>query len=176
MRLSEGPRTEVSVEIEAPAEVVWDIITDLNTPAATSSEFRGAEWTPGHGPDEDGAIEVGASFVGHSHHEAIGEWSTTSYVIAAYPLREFAWAVEDPDTPAAVWRYCLDIQGKCVHLSQQCQLGPGPNGLTPAIERMPEKEDRIITRRLEEHRTNMRANLAYIRELAEARALQESPA
>jgi hypothetical protein len=48
------------------------------------------------------------------------------------------------------------------------QMGPAPSGLTPAIEAMPDKEERIVARRLEEHRANMGATLAGIKELAES--------
>ena len=39
------------------------------------------------------------------------------------------------------------------------RIGPGPSGLTPAIEAMPDKEERIIERRLEEFRRNMETTL-----------------
>jgi hypothetical protein len=47
------------------------------------------------------------------------------------------------------------------------RLGPAPSGLTQAIERMPDREERIIDRRLAEHRGNMEATLRGIKELAE---------
>ena len=43
----------------------------------------------------------------------------------------------------------------------------GPSGLTPAIAAMPDKEERIILRRLEEHRANMQATVEGIKALAE---------
>jgi hypothetical protein len=46
-------------------------------------------------------------------------------------------------------------------------MGPGPSGLTPAIEKMPDKEERIIARRLEEWQANMAATLSGIKGLAE---------
>jgi hypothetical protein len=46
-------------------------------------------------------------------------------------------------------------------------LGPGPSGLTPAIEARPDKEERIVARRLAEHEANMQRCLAGIKELAE---------
>jgi hypothetical protein len=47
------------------------------------------------------------------------------------------------------------------------QLGPGPSGLTPVIEAMPGKEERIIARRLAEHEPNVRRCVAGIKTLAE---------
>ena len=47
-------------------------------------------------------------------------------------------------------------------------MGPAPSGLTIAITAMPEKEERIVARRLAEYEANMRATLEGIKHLAEA--------
>jgi hypothetical protein len=47
-------------------------------------------------------------------------------------------------------------------------MGPAPSGLTIAITAMPDKEERIIARRLQEYDTNMRATVQGIKQLAEA--------
>jgi hypothetical protein len=47
------------------------------------------------------------------------------------------------------------------------RLGTGPSGLTVAIEKMPDKEERIVAGRLVEFRAAMQANLDAIKELAE---------
>jgi hypothetical protein len=46
-------------------------------------------------------------------------------------------------------------------------MGPAPSGLNIAIAAMPEKEERIIARRLEEFEANMTATLDGIKRLAE---------
>jgi hypothetical protein len=48
------------------------------------------------------------------------------------------------------------------------RMGPGRSGINPAIDAMPEKESKILHRRLAEHRANMEATLAGIKALAEA--------
>lgn len=165
MKLSDAPTTQAEIEIQAPAEKVWALVTDLQVPASTSSEFQGAEWL-------DGITEpaVGARFRGRNEHEAIGQWQTTCVVIAADKPHEFAYAVDNAENPAAVWRYRIEPSGQGVRLTQIAQIGPGPSGLSPAIERMPEKETRIIERRLGEHHANMTKNLAHIKQLAEGEA------
>ncbi|WP_228389543.1 SRPBCC family protein [Cumulibacter manganitolerans] len=141
---------------------MWRIVSDIQTPALTSPEFQGAVWLDGAtGPT------VGARFAGRNAHEAIGKWQSTCTIITADPPREFAYAVDDPKNPGAVWRYRIDPSSQGVLLTQIAQIGPGPSGLTLAIERMPEKEARIIERRLGEHHTNMTANLQQIKKLAE---------
>lgn len=167
MKLSESPTTCAQIDVDAPAEKVWDIIVDLRTPALTSSEFQGAQWLDG----ATGPV-VGARFVGRNRHEAIGEWETTCVVSVVDKPREFTYAVGDAAQPGAVWRYLIEpsADGAGVLLTQIAQIGPGPSGLTPAIERMPHKEARIIERRLAEHRANMVANLGRIKKLAEGAA------
>ena len=162
MKISDAPTTQAEIEIHAPAEKVWQIVSDIQTPALTSSEFQGADWL-------DGATEaaVGARFRGRNAHKAIGEWATTCIVTVVDAPNEFAYAVENVEDPSAVWRYLIKPSGDGVSLTQIAQIGPGPSGLSPAIERMPEKETRIIERRLSEHHANMTANLAEIKKLAE---------
>jgi len=52
------------------------------------------------------------------------------------------------------------------------QIGPAPSGISAAIEARPDKESAILHRRLAEHRANMTATLAGIKELAEAEAVR----
>jgi hypothetical protein len=47
-------------------------------------------------------------------------------------------------------------------------MGPGPSGLTPAIGAQPEKEARIVSRRIAEWQQNMQANLEWVRSQAES--------
>ena len=47
-------------------------------------------------------------------------------------------------------------------------MGPARSGINIAIDAMPDKETKILRRRLEEHRQNMLANLEGIRSLAES--------
>ena len=49
-------------------------------------------------------------------------------------------------------------------------MGPGPSGLTPAIEAAPDKEERIIARRLSQWQRNITATLQGIKALAESPA------
>lgn len=49
-------------------------------------------------------------------------------------------------------------------LRQWARMGPGPSGLTAAIERWPDKEERIVEGRLREWRAGMERNLDAVRE------------
>lgn len=159
----DGPTIEVDVRVEAPAERVWALVTDIELPARFSSEFQGAMWLDAGGP------AVGARFVGRNRHDAIGEWETTSFVVRYEPLRRFEWAVTDADAPSASWWFDLEPAGDGeVVLRQGMRFGPGRSGLNLAIDAMPEKEERIIARRLEEHERNMRSTLEGVKALAES--------
>lgn len=67
----------------------------------------------------------------------------------------------------ATWGFELDPGREAVIVRQWARMGPAPSGLTPAIESMPDKEGRIISRRLAQWRENMQANLAGIKALVE---------
>ena len=167
LRYSDCPSTQAEVLIAAPAAVVWALVCDIQLPARFSSEFNGGEWL-------DGASSPAprAQFVGRNHHPAIGHWETTSTICEFQPEQVLGWAVGDPDQPSALWRFTLvaDADGTGTRLTQWMQIGPGPSGISAAIEAMPDKESRILQRRLGEHSANMAATLAGIKEVAEAQS------
>ena len=162
MRYAEGPTAEVEVLVEAPPERVWALVTDIDLPARFSQELLGAEWL-----DEGPAL--GARFVGRSRHEALGAWETTSWVNRYEPLRAFGWAVSDLDEPSATWWFELEEEEGGVRLRQCARMGPAPSGLSIAIAAMPDKEERIVARRLQEFERNMLATLEGMKQLAESR-------
>ena len=89
--------------IDASPERVWELVSDVELMPTMSQELQSVEWL-------DGATKpaIGARFVGHSKHDALGEWATTSHVVECEPERVFAWAVEDPANPTAIWRFRLE--------------------------------------------------------------------
>ncbi|WP_405875874.1 SRPBCC family protein [Streptomyces sp. NBC_00005] len=162
-RYTDKPTVEVRTWIDAPPERVWALVSDIGLMPSTSDELRSVEWLDGAtGP------AVGARFLGRSSHEAFGEWATTSYVIEYEPGRVFAWAVQDPAEPSAIWRFRLHPGDGGTELSEWMQMGPGRSGLSVAIDRMPEKEEKIVFVRLREFEHNMTVTLERIKQLAEA--------
>lgn len=155
MRYADGPSTEAETFIEAEPGVVWALVSDINTPVRFSTELQETTWL-----DED-------HFKGRNRHDAIGEWETTCTVIAREPESMFAWVVGVPGHSAAEWRFILEPEGSGTRLRQWMRMGPEPSGLNIAIDAMPDKEERIIARRLEEHRVNMQATIDGIKGLAE---------
>ncbi|MGN5382011.1 cyclase [Streptomyces sp. MUSC 14] len=160
---ADTPTTEVRVWIDASPDTVWAVVSDIELMPGMSEELRSVEWLDGAaGP------AVGARFVGRSEHEALGAWETTSHVIECEARSVLAWAVEDPARPSAVWRFRLRPRDGGTELSQWMQLGPGRSGLSVAIDRMPEKEQKIVFVRMREFERAMTHTLAQIKQRAEA--------
>ncbi len=163
-RLREGPGATVEIDIDASAERVWEIVSDINAGADFSEEFVRAEWVPGcDGP------ALGAKFIGYNQHPAIGEWNLDLTITEYEPNVLFGWVTgETPETAGARWRYEIDVlHGRRCRLRHTVRLGPGPSGLTAAIEAMPDKTSRILSRRQDEHLANMTRCVEGIKALAE---------
>lgn len=162
MRYADAPTVESVIHIAAPPERVWELVTDIHLLATFSTELQRVEWL-------DGADrpEVGRTFRGYNAHPARGEWSTVSHVVECVPPSVFAWAVQDPVTPVALWRFVLIATEGGTDLTQHARLGPARSGLSEVIERMPDSEERIVAARLREFRAGMDVNLNALRGLAE---------
>jgi len=162
VRFADRPTTETDVYVAAPPQRVWPLVAEIMTPTKFGTELQEAVWL-----DADQGPCLGARFTGRNFHPARGGWETTSTIVAFDIGRRFGWAVGDPEHPAATWRFELSPEDDGTRLRYWARMGPGPSGLTPAIEKMPDKEERIIARRLEEWLANMAATVAGIKGLAE---------
>ncbi len=154
-----GPGVTVEVEIDAAADAIWPYVADPDLLARWSDEFMGATWH-----DEPG---LGATFTGRNHQKVLGDWETTSHIVGYEPHRLFAWAVRDPDVPSTQWRFELIPLAGATRLRFAMTFGPGPSGLTWAIENDPDNEAAIIRARQDTHRANMGRCVAGIKALAE---------
>lgn len=159
----DGPGTFAETAIAAPPSLVWDLVTDIDLPAAFSDEFRGAEWV-GTGP------ALGASFNGRNENQHLGSWEIVSHVDRFEEERLFGWCTLDPEQPGARWWYTLSPIDRGTHLRFDVSIGPGPSGLTLVIGSMPDEEPRIIARRLRDMHASMQRTVEGIRDIAENRA------
>lgn len=148
--LADGPGTVVEVDIKAKPADVWGMVSDPAMSSQFSEESVGARWAEG----VDGPA-LGATFIGSNTHRAIGEWEVPCFVHRFVEGKEFGWVTSDPDNPGAQW--CFDVAGIAgsTRLRYSLTLGPGPSGITRAIENMPDREPDILRRRIREHRANM---------------------
>ncbi len=162
-RYADKPTVEVQAWVDADPERVWSIVSDVRLMPEMSRELQSVEWCDG----VEGAA-VGRRFVGRSKHDALGEWETTSQVVECDAPRVFTWAVSDPETPTALWRFTLEPENGGTRLRQWMRLGPGRSGLSFAIDQMPDKEQKIVFVRLREFENAMTGTLAAIKARAEA--------
>jgi carbon monoxide dehydrogenase subunit G len=167
VRFEDSPTAEVDVFVAAPPEKVWPLVSEINTASQFGTELQKAVWMDVEGLDGPPPC-TGARFTGHNFHPARGDWQTCNVVVACEPNRVFSWSVgDDPAFPAATWRFELAPEGDGTRLRYRARMGPGPSGTTMLIEKMPDKEERIIARRLEEWQKNMTATVAGIKGIAE---------
>ncbi len=160
VRYADGPTASKEVSIAASPEAVWPLLCDIDLPARFSGEFQRGEWqSEGPGP--------GAVFRGTNRHDAVGEWTTECTVTAYEEGRTFEWTVGELDNRAARWRFDLEPEGGGSRLRFSAVMGPGPSGLSAAIETMPDREEAIVARRLSEWEANMEATVEGIKQLAE---------
>ena len=152
---------EAEIFIEAPPELVWELVTDIVLMGEWSPEYDGGEWLDG----ATGAV-VGARFRGRNSREG-REWESMSTVVEAEPGRSFAWAVGDPNNASATWRFDLTPVRNGTRVHQHVQLGPGPSGLTRRIAEVPDREAEVVAARVNEHHGNMQSTLDGLKSAAE---------
>ncbi len=161
-RYADNPTVEASTWIDADPARVWRLVSDIELMPNFSNELQSVEWAQGCDRPR-----LGARFIGHNEHDAFGQWSTTSHIVACEEPREFAWAVGEPGHPASIWRFRLTPRDGGTSLNYWMQMGPGRSGLSTAIDAMPDKEEKIVFVRMREFESAISKTLAAIKRLAE---------
>ncbi|MCV7172499.1 SRPBCC family protein [Mycobacterium manitobense] len=159
MRYRDQPTVEVTQIVSCDPETAWHYVTDIELPVGRSAELQRVEWL-------DGAdhVEVGARFRGCSQHDALGDWQTICEVAEVEPGRRWTWNVHGAEGVTATWGFEVEPSSRGAIVRQWARMGPGPSGLSFAILATPDKEARIVARRLQEWQQNMSANLAWLAE------------
>ena len=98
------PSARGVIEVAAPAERVYALVSDLPAMAAAATEFVGGKWLGGVA-----GASVGARFRG-SNRRGFRRWSTTSTVTDAAPGR-FAFEVRSFGLPVSRWQYDIEPSG-----------------------------------------------------------------
>jgi len=108
----------VTVHMRAPADRIWDLISDVTQIGRYSPETFEAEWLDGAtGP------AVGARFRGHVRRN--GKWPvywTSCTVTECEPGRVFAFGVGAPGKALNTWRYRLEPSGDGTDVTESFQL------------------------------------------------------
>lgn len=162
MRYRDQPTVEVTQLVACDVATAWSYVTDITLPARCSSELQSAEWL-------DGAdhVEVGVRFRGRNRNDAIGTWETTCEVVEVEDQRRWVWNVVGGEGAIATWGFEVEPAGSGSLIRQWGRMGPAPSGLSIPIAAQPDKEARIVARRLADWQTNMQANLEWIRSQVE---------
>lgn len=110
----------VTVHMEAPADRIWELVSDVTRIGRYSPETFEAEWLDGAtGP------AVGARFRGHVKRNGKGPiYWTTCTVIESEPGRVFSFGVGG--RPLNVWRYQLEPAGSGTDVTESFQLADHP--------------------------------------------------
>jgi hypothetical protein len=148
----------VTVHIAAPAERVWELVSDVTRIGEFSPETFEAQWLDG--ADGPGA---GVRFRGHVRRNGRGPvYWTTCTVLVSDPSREFAFAVHGPGgTTVNTWRYRLVPRADGTDVTESFQL-PGA---------LPTRLYWLLAGpwRLQTNLNGMRATLEKIKAVAEER-------
>ena len=162
MRYRDQPTIEVTQRVLCDVATAWAHVTDITLSARCSAELQTVEWV-------DGAdrVSVGARFRGRNRHDAFGEWEAVCEVVEVEDQRRWVWNVIGPDGVGATWGFEVEPASDGALVRQWARMGPGPSGLSVEIAAQPDKEARIVARRLSEWQQNMQANLEWIRSQAE---------
>jgi uncharacterized protein YndB with AHSA1/START domain len=116
-------RGSVTVHIAAPADQVWDLVSDITRVGEFSPETFEAEWLSGARRPE-----VGARFRGHVRRNGRGPvYWTACTVVASDPGREFAFTVAGPGgTTVNTWRYQLAPSAGGTDVTESFELADTP--------------------------------------------------
>lgn len=158
MRYRDQPTVEVTQRVHCDATTAWAYVTDITLPTRCSAELQSVDWVDGAG-----RVEVGARFRGRNANDTIGDWETVCEVVEVEDECRWVWNVLGHDGPIASWGFEVEPASDGVLIRQWARMGPGPSGLNIGIAAQPDKEARIVARRLSQWQQNMQANLDWIR-------------
>jgi uncharacterized protein YndB with AHSA1/START domain len=109
LNVEESPMPErlrsdsVSIEVAAPPERVYELVSDITRMGEWSPECYSCAWAKGStGP------EVGARFKAKNKGHRGPPWFNTPTVRAADPGREFAFNRSGPGIGSYTWRYAME--------------------------------------------------------------------
>lgn len=157
--MKDRPAVAAEIWIDAAPEAVWPLVTDVARMGEWSPENEGGRWQSDPGG-------LGATFES-TNRRGEREWTTISTVVGWIPNEVFAFAVNDPANPAAIWTYLLTPEESGTRVVERVRLGPGPSGLTSWIDRHPDQEAEGIHNRMADLWGQMMTTLEGIKAAAE---------
>lgn len=158
-----------TITVNATAEALYTMVSDVARMGEWSPECGGGEWLPGGSPGR-----VGSRFLGHNRRDG-RVWSTECEVLAADPPRVFSFAVVrivttgvDLDPGDLVWTFQVESEGRGCRLTQRMRLAKVPTALRASLEAMSEEERHsVVADRRPRVTRGMETTLERIRVAAE---------
>jgi hypothetical protein len=145
-----------TVQIEAPAQRVWDLVSDLPNMGRLSPENKGGTWiSPATGPS------VGAGFKG-ANRSGWRRWSTKVVVTRSEPGKEFFFTVTSVGMKVAEWGYTIEPDGLSCSVTESWVDNRG--GLMAAIGKVATG----VSDRTSFTETSIEQTLAALKKAAEA--------
>ncbi len=144
-----------SIVVAAPAEAVYDLVSDVTRTGEWSPVCVACWW------DEGATGAVGDWFTGRNVTPE-RTWETRSQVVAADRGREFAWAVGGS---RARWGYTLEPVDGGTRLTESWEFLP--DGLALTAERYGEDAQHQVDLRTRAAHEGIPATLAAIKRIAE---------
>ena len=146
-----------SVTVDAPAEALYDLVSDITRTGEWSPVCTVCRWD-----DEAEAGQVGAWFTGHN--EIPGRtWETRSVVVAAERGREFAWVVGGS---LVRWGFVLSPAERGTVLTETWEFLPG--GIAYFEETYGDDAQAQISDRTQQALEGIPLTLAAIKRIAES--------
>jgi uncharacterized protein YndB with AHSA1/START domain len=147
---------EESIDIDAPPEQLYGMVSDLSRMGEWSPENQGGKWVGG----ATGAAE-GARFKARNSNGK-RSWSSVATIVTATPPKEVAWESSALGLKIALWRYRFE---------------PNADGGTTVTESTEDRRGRLmhfigrtatgVADRAAENKKNMRATLEQLKAAAE---------
>lgn len=147
-----------SIEIAAPPDKVWDMVTAMDRYGEWSSENTGGYWRKG-ADGEPGTGQVGDMFVGVNR---IGEeeWKAPVEIVERDEGRAFGFVTGGLEYNIALWRYEVEPTGDGTRLTESYEL----RTLSPRMKEFGQEE---IDYRRNNMITSIRATLESMKAAAE---------
>jgi uncharacterized protein YndB with AHSA1/START domain len=148
-----------SVEVAAPPEAVYRLVTAMERYGEWSSENAGGYWRK----DASGTVgtgQVGDMFVG-INRAGDREWKAPVEIVEREPNRTFAFVTGGREYDFALWKYTLESTGDGTRLIENYEL----RNLPPLLV---EGGQPAIDARMHAMRTSIRATLEGMKRCAES--------
>ena len=148
---------EESIDIEAPPERLYDMVSDLSRMGEWSPENQGGKWAGGATGAAEGARFKARNSTGKR------SWSSVATIVTANRPKEVAWESSALGLKIALWRYRFEPNGR---------------GGTTVVESTEDRRGRLmhfigrtatgVADRETENKKNMRATLEQLKAAAES--------